>query len=329
VKVAVRNMSLKVEPGEVFGLLGHNGAGKTTAMRMITQEEAATAGKVRIGQEDISSNQSDAFQQLGYCPQFDALWQRVTVREHLEVYAAIRGVPQDKIAALIDGYMTGLRITEHAKKYTKDCSGGTKRKLSYAMAMLGDPRIVLLDEPSTGMDPQSKRFVWDTIEASFKIDRGAILTTHSMEEADALCTRVGIMVKGELRCLGSTQHLKNKFGAGYMLEIKWKTIVPSDWDSLDAKVSEIFPGAENLESFSDRRSWSILQSSVSSLASAFQQLEKCKAQFDIEDYSFSQTTLEQVFIEFAKLQEAEENESRKTVGSALDFVPAGNDLTSF
>ena len=144
VKVAVRNMSLKVEPGEVFGLLGHNGAGKTTAMRMITQEEAATAGKVRIGQEDISSNQSDAFQQLGYCPQFDALWQRVTVREHLEVYAAIRGVPQDKIGALIDGYMTGLRITEHAKKYTKDCSGGTKRKLSYAMAMLGDPRIVLL-----------------------------------------------------------------------------------------------------------------------------------------------------------------------------------------
>ena len=144
VKVAVRNMSLKVEPGEVFGLLGHNGAGKTTAMRMITQEEAATAGKVRIGQEDISSNQSDAFQQLGYCPQFDALWQRVTVREHFEVYAAIRGVPQDKIGALIDGYMTGLRITEHAKKYTKDCSGGTKRKLSYAMAMLGDPRIVLL-----------------------------------------------------------------------------------------------------------------------------------------------------------------------------------------
>ena len=143
-KVAVRNMSLKVEPGEVFGLLGHNGAGKTTAMRMITQEEAATSGKVRIGEEDITSNQSAAFQQLGYCPQFDAVWQRVTVREHLEVYAAIRGVPADKISKMVEGYMTGLRINEHAKKYAKDCSGGTKRKLSYAMAMLGDPRIVLL-----------------------------------------------------------------------------------------------------------------------------------------------------------------------------------------
>lgn len=330
-KVAVRNMSLKVEPGEVFGLLGHNGAGKTTAMRMITQEEAVTAGRVRIGEEDITSNQSPAFHQLGYCPQFDALWQRVTVREHLEVYAAIRGVPPHKITALIDGYMAGLRISEHAKKYAKDCSGGTKRKLSYAMAMLGDPRIVLLDEPSTGMDPQSKRFVWDTIEASFKMDRGAILTTHSMEEADALCTRVGIMVKGELRCLGSTQHLKNKFGAGYMLEIKWKTRVVSDWDQLEEEIFKIFPGAESLESFSDRRSWTISQSAVTSLASAFQQLEKCKAQFDIEDYSFSQTTLEQVFIEFAKQQEAEDNDSKAavTVRSRLEQLPEGNNLTSF
>ena len=143
-KIAVRNMSLKVEPGEVFGLLGHNGAGKTTTMRMIIQEEASTSGKVRIGEEDITSNQSAAFQQLGYCPQFDAVWQRVTVKEHLEVYAAIRGVPADKIGGLVEGYMTGLRIKEHEKKYAKDCSGGTKRKLSYAMAMLGDPKIVLL-----------------------------------------------------------------------------------------------------------------------------------------------------------------------------------------
>ena len=100
---------------------------------------------------------------------------------------------------LADQYMEGLHIKEHANKYTKACSGGTNRKLSYAMAMLGSPKIVLLDEPSTGMDPMSKRFVWDTVLASFKEERGAILTTHSMEEADALCNRVGIMVKGELR----------------------------------------------------------------------------------------------------------------------------------
>lgn len=220
-KVAVRNLSLHVSAGEVVGLLGHNGAGKTTTMRMVIQEEGVTSGRVRIGEEEVVSNQAQAFQQLGYCPQFDAVWQRVTVREHLALYAALRGVPKARIPSLVSSYFTGLRIEEHADKYAKDCSGGTKRKLSYAMSMLGAPKIVLLDEPSTGMDPQSKRFVWDTIEASFQEGegRGAILTTHSMEEADALCSRVGIMVKGELRCLGSTQHLKNKFGAGYQLEV--------------------------------------------------------------------------------------------------------------
>ena len=153
------------------------------------------------------------------------------------------------------------------------------------------------------MDPQSKRFVWNTISSSFKESRGAILTTHSMEEADALCTRVGIMVKGELRwrtviifyehsnksisiilyrlccrCLGSTQHLKNKFGAGYLLEVKWSTAGSSAWARLQAELSTIFPGAESGESFSDRRSWNIQQSSVPSLATAFEKLHNCKCE---------------------------------------------------
>jgi ATP-binding cassette subfamily A (ABC1) protein 5 len=223
--------------------------------------------------------------------------------------------------------MEGLHIKEHANKFTKDCSGGTNRKLSYAMSMLGNPKIVLLDEPSTGMDPRSKRFVWDTVLASFQKDRGAILTTHSMEEADALCNRVGIMVKGELRCLGSTQHLKNKYGGGYMLEIKLKHTDTSEekWIEVEANIKSSFEEATLTESFVDRRTYAIPQSAVSSLASAFTSLEECeyylskefvlichklniyllvKVRFDIEEYSFGQTTLEQVFIEFAKLQEA-------------------------
>merc|ERR1719220_1055996 len=188
------------------------------------------------------------------------------------------------------------------------------------MAMLGDPKVVLLDEPSSGMDPHSKRFVWDTILASFKGDRGAILTTHSMEEAEALCTRVGIMVKGELKCLGSTQHLKNKYGAGYQLEVKWSGAkITSDWAALELVLLKIFPGAQVLESFSDRRTYSVEQEAVTSLASAFQHLEKCKSDFNVEDYSLFQTTLEQVFIEFAKQQESDDNndeDSKSAPGSA-------------
>ena len=110
VKVAVRNLSLKVSAGEVLGLLGHNGAGKTTTMRMVIQEEGATKGRVKIGNEEIVSNQAEAFQQLGYCPQFDAVWQRVTIREHLALYATIRGVPTMRIPSLVKSYLVRLSL---------------------------------------------------------------------------------------------------------------------------------------------------------------------------------------------------------------------------
>ena len=171
------------------------------------------------------------------------------------------------------------------------------------MAMLGDPRIVLLDEPSSGMDPQSKRFVWDTILASFKGDRGAIMTTHSMEEAAALCSRVGIMVNGELRCLGSTQYLKNKYGGGYLLEIKCDSDLAA-WEGLQTEVEAIF-GRDKVsiyESFSNRRTYSVSQDGVRSLSTVFESLEELKAEYNVEEYSFGQTTLEQVFIRFAKEQ---------------------------
>lgn len=109
------------------------------------------------------------FQLLGYCPQHDALWKNITVREHMECYAAIRGVPSGEISRVVDLYLSGLQIKEHAAKQTQHCSGGTRRKLSFAMAMVGGPKVVLLDEPSTGMDPRSKRFLWDTILASFQV----------------------------------------------------------------------------------------------------------------------------------------------------------------
>ena len=242
---------------------------------MMTAEEAVTVGQVEISGERVGSRQSPVFSQLGYCPQVDTVWPRVRLEEHLQLFARIRGVPEADIGGLVESYTRGLHIEDHAGKFVKDCSGGTKRKLSYGIAMVGKPRIVLLDEPSTGMDPQSKRFVWNTISSSFKEGRGAILTTHSMEEADAICSKIGILVNGELRCLGSIQHLKNKFGAGYLLEIKTQ----KDWADLEKKVQQLFPLAELRESFPGCKVWSIKQ--VTSLTSAFQQLQKCKCISDV------------------------------------------------
>ncbi|GFG35680.1 hypothetical protein Cfor_11467 [Coptotermes formosanus] len=309
-KVAVQNLSLAVDAGEVFGLLGHNGAGKTTTMKIMIAEEAATKGRVQIGGHNITTNIAEAFQLMGYCPQHDAQWKNITVREHLECYAAIRGVPPSDINRVVDLFLTGLQIHEHAGKESQHCSGGTRRKLSFAMAMVGGPCVVLMDEPSTGMDPRSKRFLWDTILASFQGTRGAILTTHSMEEADALCSRVGIMVKGELRCIGSTQHLKNLYGAGYTLEMKLRggdrtPTTPSSDRHSDLKefVAGLFPDATLEESFADRLMFSVPQHAVTSLAECFSQLETAKSELDIEEYSFSQTTLEQVFLKFAHYDE--------------------------
>lgn len=308
VKIAIRNLSLAIDTGDIFGLLGPNGAGKTSTMKVIVGEESPSSGRVAVGGYEITSNLCRAFKMLGYCPQHDALWNNLTIREHIYLFAALRGIRFNEIEPVTDWLMDKLNIREHADKRAKQLSGGTKRKLSYAISMLGKPRIVLLDEPSTGMDPQSKRFLWDTICSTFPQggDRGALLTTHSMEEADALCTKVGIMVRGALRCLGSTQHLKNKYGAGYTLDIKMQR-TESAWQKnlgdLKTYVKQVFPSATLREGFQDRLTYDIPQAGVTSLANVFVAMDEAKAKFSIEEFSFSQTTLEQVFLGFAKEQE--------------------------
>ncbi|KAE9465926.1 hypothetical protein C3L33_02162, partial [Rhododendron williamsianum] len=173
-------------------------------------EERPSDGTAFIFGKDISSNPKAAHCHIGYCPQFDALLEFLTVREHLEMYARIKGVPQYQLEDV------------SCDKPSFALSGGNKRKLSVAIAMIGDPPIVILDEPSTGMDPIAKRFMWEVI-SRLSTRRGksaVILTTHSMNEAQALCTRIGIMVGGRLRCIGSPQHLKTRFGNHLELEDK-------------------------------------------------------------------------------------------------------------
>ncbi|KAH7957727.1 hypothetical protein HPB52_022524 [Rhipicephalus sanguineus] len=274
----------------------------------VSQMDISLMPKVAVGGFEITSNLCRAFKMLGYCPQHDALWNNLTIREHLQLFAALRGIRYNEIESVTNWLMDKLNIREHADKRAKQLSGGTKRKLSYAISMLGKPRIVLLDEPSTGMDPQSKRFLWDTICSTFPQggERGALLTTHSMEEADALCTKVGIMVRGALRCLGSTQHLKNKYGAGYTLDIKMQR-QEGAWEKnlgdLKQYVKRVFPSATLREGFQDRLTYDIPQAGVTSLANVFVAMDEAKAKFSIEEFSFSQTTLEQVFLGFAKEQE--------------------------
>ncbi|XP_051851188.1 ATP-binding cassette sub-family A member 9-like [Antechinus flavipes] len=303
-KLATRNISFCVKKGEVLGLLGHNGAGKSTAIRMITGDISPTAGKVVLKRSGTSMSEegNDMLQFLGYCAQENSLWQNITVREHLELYAAVKGMAKEDAFIMISRLADALTLQKYMKSPVKQLPAGIKRKLCFALSILGNPAIVLLDEPSTGMDPEGQQQIWQAIRATFKNkENGAILTTHYMSEAEAVCDRVAIMVSGQLRCIGSIQYLKSKFGKNYLLEIKVKE--PEQIRPLHAEILKLFPRAAQQERYSSLMAYKLPMEDVQPLSQAFSKLEAVKCTFDLEEYSLSQSTLEQVFLELSKDQE--------------------------
>uniref|UniRef100_UPI001A9D739E retinal-specific phospholipid-transporting ATPase ABCA4 n=1 Tax=Ictidomys tridecemlineatus TaxID=43179 RepID=UPI001A9D739E len=302
---AVDRLCVGIRPGECFGLLGVNGAGKTTTFKMLTGDTTVTSGDATIAGKSILTNISEVHQNMGYCPQFDAVDDLLTGREHLYLYARLRGVPAKEIEKVANWSIQSLGLSLYADRLVGTYSGGNKRKLSTAMALIGCPPLVLLDEPTTGMDPQARRMLWNTIVSILREGRAVVLTSHSMEECEALCTRLAIMVKGTFQCLGTIQHLKYKFGDGYIVTMKIKSpkddLLP-DLNPVEQFFQGNFPGSVQRE-----RHYNMLQFQVSSssLARIFQLLLSHKDSLFIEEYSVTQTTLDQVFVNFANKQQTE------------------------
>jgi ATP-binding cassette subfamily A (ABC1) protein 3 len=236
-KEAIKNLNLAIEYGECFGLLGINGAGKTTTFKCITQEHAATNGKIYINGVDISKRFSEISHMFGYCPQFDAIFEFMTVYENLEFYALIKGVKRDLLDKMINAMIDEMSLDEFTNKIAGRLSGGNKRKLSVAISMICNPPIVLLDEPSTGMDPEARRFMWAVIHkvSSRRKKSAVIMTTHSMDEAETLCKRMGIMVNGEFVCLGSANEIKNTYGYGFEVDIRIKPLTKEESNEILTK----------------------------------------------------------------------------------------------
>uniref|UniRef100_A0A8C3T9R7 Cholesterol transporter ABCA5 n=1 Tax=Chelydra serpentina TaxID=8475 RepID=A0A8C3T9R7_CHESE len=328
-KVATKHVSFCVKKGEILGLLGPNGAGKSTLISMLVGDVEPTAGKVLMGDYSLGLNSEDNSAQLmGYCPQINPLWPDITLQEHFEIYGSIKGM--NIVHWVFCSIASALELKDHLQKKTKKLAVGVKRKLCFALSMLGNPQITLLDEPSTGMDPKAKQHMWRAIRAAFKgKERAAILTTHYMEEAEAVCDRVAILVSGQLRCIGSVQHLKSKFGRGYFLEMKLKeTAGVQQVEFLHRQILHIFPNASHQESFASILVYKIPKEDVQSLSQSFSKLEEAKHAFNIEEYSFSQATLEQVFVELAKEQEEEDN-SFGTLNSTLWWERTQEDRVIF
>nr|KAF6488603.1 ATP binding cassette subfamily A member 3 [Molossus molossus] len=305
---AVDKISLAVQKGECFGLLGFNGAGKTTTFKMLTGEETITSGDAFVGGYSISSDIRKVRQRIGYCPQFDALLDHMTGRETLVMYARLRGIPERHISACVENTLRGLLLEPHANKLVRTYSGGNKRKLSTGIALLGEPAVIFLDEPSTGMDPVARRLLWDTVARARESGKAIVITSHSMEECEALCTRLAIMVQGQFKCLGSPQHLKSKFGSGYSLQAKVRSDGQQEaLQEFKAFVDLTFPGSV-LEDEHQGMVHYHLPGDDLSWAKVFGILEKAKEKYGVDDYSVSQISLEQVFLSFAHLQPPAEDE---------------------
>uniref|UniRef100_A0A9L0RWX1 ATP-binding cassette sub-family A member 2 n=1 Tax=Equus caballus TaxID=9796 RepID=A0A9L0RWX1_HORSE len=323
--LAVDRLCLGVRPGECFGLLGVNGAGKTSTFKMLTGDESTTGGEAFVNGHSVLKELLQVQQSLGYCPQFDALFDELTAREHLQLYTRLRGIPWKDEARVVKWALEKLELTKYADKPAGTYSGGNKRKLSTAIALIGYPAFIFLDEPTTGMDPKARRFLWNLILDLIKTGRSVVLTSHSMEECEALCTRLAIMVNGRLRCLGSIQHLKNRFGDGYMITVRTKS--SQNVKDVVRFFNRNFPEAMLKERHHTKVQYQ-LKSEHISLAQVFSKMEQVVGVLGIEDYSVSQTTLDNVFVNFAKKQSDNLEQQETEPPSALQS-PLGRLLSLF
>uniref|UniRef100_A0A8D1WVW5 ABC transporter domain-containing protein n=1 Tax=Sus scrofa TaxID=9823 RepID=A0A8D1WVW5_PIG len=301
VVMAVRNVSLLVQKYECFGLLGLNGAGKTTIFKMLTGEETLTSGVVLIKDNNITENIRKVRSRIGYCPQVDTMLNHMTGRELLIMYARLWGVPEPDISMYVEAFLHSMHIEDHADKLVHTYSGGNKRKLNTAIALMGKSSVIFLDEPSTGMDPVARHRLWDTVTWICKTGKTIIITSHSMEECEVICTRLAIMVQGKFKCLGSPQHLKHKFGNIYNLTAKIKIDNNEDKQKeFKDFIATTFPGNILNQDHQGIIGYYIPSKGIC-WGKVFHIMEEAKALFNLVDYSISQITLEQIFLTFANI----------------------------
>ncbi len=286
---AVDGLSLKVSRGEVFGFLGPNGAGKTTSINMMVGLQKPTSGQVIINGQDMNKIDRTS---IGMCPQELVLWDNLTCWESLKLMGDMYEVPKDVLKQRIDELLEDLFLTDKADTVVDNLSGGMKRRLNLALAVIHQPEIVVLDEPSEGLDPQSRRVLWKYIR-SLRDDEGktVILTTHLMDEADRLSDRVAIIDHGKLLRLDTPENLKKEIGEGDVLELTLQD------KNRNLDVVKTLEGDDNFHNVVEVEGKINLRglNVLSKLPHIIELLEEIDVQ--IADLSVRQNTLEDVFIE--------------------------------
>jgi len=296
-KRAVDGLQMSAYGGECFGLLGPNGAGKSTALNVISGLMRPSSGKAFVAGFNCETETSKVHVNLGVCPQFDAVWESLTVAEHIKMYAMLKGAPAHQMKGLVQSLAEAVELDGDAfHQYAGKLSGGMRRRLSIAISLVGAPPVVLLDEPSTGLDPDARRQMWKIIEKERTQGRCLLLTTHSMEEADTLSTRVGIMSRGRLRALGAPLYLKQKYGGGFRLSFIMASNEAEVPEELLRRLSPA--GVELAYAFGKSRTYLLAQQDLA-LSAVFEVLDSARGRLGIREWGLSQATLDEVFVRVA------------------------------
>ena len=309
---ALKGLNLGVLPGTCVAFLGHNGAGKSTTMNILTGLINSSGGEALIFGKDVRTDVDLIRKRIGVCPQHDILWDDLTALEHLYIFGLFKDVPLKELRKMSDYLLSKVNLTKVASNTSGTYSGGMKRRLSVAIACIGDPELILLDEPTTGMDPFSRRQVWDLIEemkggkkseSQTSRERVILLTTHSMDEADALSDRISIVANGELQAIGDSLSLKKQYGEGYSLTLVAYAGRADEVEKMavDNLPKDSQPVSNNAGSFI----YQIPTHRVEELGTFLEILEQ-EAQKDnsaLKDWGIAHTTLEQVYLIVTEIAE--------------------------
>ena len=233
---AVRGIDVDVRRGEAFGFLGPNGAGKSSTMRMVAAVSPVTAGELRILGMDPATDGPAIRARIGVCPQEDTLDTELTVRDNLYVYGRYFGLPRKEVRARVDELLTFVQLTEKADAMVEDLSGGMKRRLTIARSLINRPDVLLLDEPTTGLDPQARHVVWDRLFRLKQQGVTLVLTTHYMDEAEQLCDRLVVMDKGVIVAEGSPLELIRAHSTREVAELRFGV---GEHDALAEKITDL------------------------------------------------------------------------------------------
>ncbi|NXK69907.1 ABCA5 protein, partial [Sylvietta virens] len=291
---ALRNLSFDIYEGQITALLGHSGTGKTTLMNILCGLCPPTDGFVSVYGHRVSEIEEmlEVRQIAGVCPQANIHFDILTVEENLSIFAAIKGIPQNDLIQEVQKVLLDLEMQPIRDNQAKKLSGGQKRRLSVGVAVLGNPKVLLLDEPTAGMDPCSRHIVWNLLR-SRKGNRVTVFSTHFMDEADILADRKAVISQGMLKCLGSSLFLKSKWGIGYRLSMHIDAYCNTE--ATTSLIRQHIPAASLIQENDEQLVYTLPLKDMDKFAGLFSDLDT-HSHLGVITYGVSMTTLEDVFL---------------------------------